>query len=708
MPPSIPGPPAAATVFTLEEATIETIQSAMAAGVLSSVELTVLYLNRILAYDANGMRLNSIPVLNPQVLAEAAAADRLRARGIVLSALHGVPFTVKDSYQVEGLTLACGSPAFAKLVATEDSFVVGRIRAAGGVLVGKTNMPPLAAGGMHRGVYGRAESPYNAEYLTAAWASGSSNGAGTSTAANFAVFGLGTETTSSGRSPASNNGLVAYTPSRGLLSLRGNWPLYPIRDVVVPMTRTVEDLFALLDVLVVTDPITAGDFWREQTTVELPSVESVRPCRYGDLANPDALRGKRIGVPTMYIGKDYSGSAAFSVRPSILALWERAAQDLRALGATLVEVDFEPMHNYEEDRVSSAGPVERGLLPVQWWRFCDYATAVAGPSMEFSRLSPLCWERFVRANGDPALSSWRDIDLTQVFPHPEDSVDARRFGPYRSFEALRTALVDSDESPFDLPGLDDALAGAERLRKVDFEDWLAAAGLDALVFPAGPDIGRADSDVNETSYTHANSNGVRSSNTNMMLRHLGIPSVSVSMGIMADTGMPVNLTFIGPAYSDSDLLSYGYAYERATRRRRPPTRVPPLAGETIVPRAALPPADRADTTAPAVTLSARLRPDGDVLDVDGTVSTAQGPAELRVYVNGRRLAVDVRDDQWSAAVRTSAFTQPRVSLAERLTVLVLAKDAVGNAAAALEQVELPTPPAGPEPPRRFVRPSSQP
>jgi len=196
-------------------------------------------LNRIYAYDRNGIKLDSIPVLNPNALQEAARADLLRARGKHLGRLHGVPFTVKDSYKVKGLTVAAGSPVFAALIANEDAFTVQKIREAGGVLLGKTNMPPLANGGMQRGVYGRAESPYDAAYLTAAWASGSSNGSGTSTAANFAAFGMGEETVSSGRSPASNNALVAYTPSRGLISIRGNWPLFPIRDVVVPHTRTV-------------------------------------------------------------------------------------------------------------------------------------------------------------------------------------------------------------------------------------------------------------------------------------------------------------------------------------------------------------------------------------------------------------------------------------------------------------------------------------
>jgi amidase len=121
-------------------------------------------------------------------------------------------------------------------------------------------MPPMAAGGMQRGVYGRAESPYNVNYLTAAFASGSSNGSATATGASFGLFGMGEETISSGRSPASNNGLVTYTPSRGVISIRGNWPLFPTCDTVAPHTRTVDDMFTILDVIVAKDTNTVGDF----------------------------------------------------------------------------------------------------------------------------------------------------------------------------------------------------------------------------------------------------------------------------------------------------------------------------------------------------------------------------------------------------------------------------------------------------------------
>ena len=262
-------------VFDVVEASIADLCDALDAGRVTSVQLVAAYLERIARFDRHGEHLNSVPVLSSRVFDDAKASDDRRATGGSLGRLDGIPYTVKDSFAVEGQTLAAGSPAFKELVANADSFAVARLRAGGAIVLGRTTMPPMANGGMQRGLYGRAESPYNRNFLTAAFASGSSNGSGTATASSFCTFGLGEETWSSGRAPASNNGLVAYTPSRGVISVRGNWPLVPTMDVVVPHTRSVADLLEVLDVLVVDDPDPTGDFWRTQQWVDLPPAVGV-------------------------------------------------------------------------------------------------------------------------------------------------------------------------------------------------------------------------------------------------------------------------------------------------------------------------------------------------------------------------------------------------------------------------------------------------
>jgi amidase len=549
--------------FTVVEASIAQLTAALESGVVTSVDLVTEYLDRIARYDHAGIRLNAVPILNPEALAEAETSDARRAAGRALGPLDGIPYTAKDSYKVRGLTVAAGSPAFEHLVATDDAFTIARLRAAGAVLIGLTNMPPMANGGMQRGVYGRAESPYNADYLTAAFGSGSSNGSGTATAASFAAFGLGEETWSSGRAPASNNALVAYTPSRGVISVRGNWPLVPTMDVVVPHTRSVDDLLAVLETIVADDTEPRGDFWRVQPWVPIPRASEVRPESYSTLRDSDALRGRRLGVPRMYINKDTEATTPIATRPSVVALWEAARRALEALGAEVVEVDLPVVSNYEKDRPGTQTMFDRGLVPAGF------------AESELWELSMLAWNDFLAANDDPQLHALADVDGARIFPHPEGALPDR-YGDYdfdladyvtRARERGITELAD-------IPFVREGLEGLEATRRIDFEDWLAGLELDAIVFPAVADVGRADSDVNPASADDAWRNGTWVANGNLVPRHLGIPTVTVPMGLMDDIRMPVGLTFAGRAYSDNDLLRFAFAYEQATHLRSAPPRTP--------------------------------------------------------------------------------------------------------------------------------------
>ncbi|WP_417563846.1 amidase [Microbacterium sp.] len=564
-------------MFDVVEASISDLRAALESGATTSVELVRAYLARIDAYDAPGTAtaLNAVVVRNPEALHEAAASDARRARGESLGPLDGIPYTAKDSYLVRGLTAAAGSPAFASLVAQRDAFTIERLRAGGAVCLGLTNMPPMANGGMQRGVYGRAESPYNADFLTSAFGSGSSNGSGTATAASFAAFGLGEETWSSGRAPASCNALCAYTPSRGVISVRGNWPLVPTMDVVVPHTRTMADLFEVLEVIVADDPDTRGDFWRAQPWVTIPDASTVRPASYRALA-PAELAGKRFGVPRMYINADpeagtgtpggIGGSTGQRVETAddVVALWQAARADLEAAGAEVVEVDFPAVTNYEGDRAGAPTIATRGFVSPEYLH------------REIVDLSAWAWEDFLAANGDPALSSLVAVDGAQIFPQPAGALPDRYTGfdddiasypaqvrehPYRSFT--------------DIPHLDE-VRGLEQTRRVDLEEWMDAARLDAVVFPAMADIGSADMDVNPESADAGWRNGVWVANGNLVPRHLGIPTVTVPMGAMAGTGMPVGLTFAGRAYDDTALLALAAAFEATGDRRTSPPRTPRL------------------------------------------------------------------------------------------------------------------------------------
>ncbi|WP_024355426.1 amidase [Leucobacter chironomi] len=552
--------------FELIEASIDDVLGALRRGEITSTWLTERYLARIEAYDRGAEGLHAIVVANPEALAQAAESDRRYAAGEA-RALEGVPFTVKDSYMVEGLTVASGSPAFQNLVAQWDAFSVAKLREAGAVLIGKTNMPPMADGGMQRGVYGRAENPYNRDYLAAAYASGSSNGSGVSTAANLAVFGMGEETVSSGRSPASNNGLCAYTPSWGVLSIRGNWPLFPARDVVVPHTRSMPDMLRLLDVLVQDDPITRGDFWRNQDVVALPKPSEHRPASYLDVADPAALAGKRFAAPKMYLGQDPAFPIA--VRPSVLALWEQAKARLESLGAEVVVTDFPLIEQYEGDRPGQENVGALGVLPEGWME------------TEFSDFLAFGWDDFLKANGDPAIPELAVVDPDQIFPQPPGTLPDR-YEEVEDYENRYRETVAYAQrgipDPRERADFADGLRALVQLRGDLFERWLAENSFDGVVFPANADVAREDAERDLDAADHAWSNGVFFSNGNYALRHLGIPTVTVAMGVMSDTGVPVGLTFAGAAYDDPALLGYATAFEGggSGTLRQPPASTPAL------------------------------------------------------------------------------------------------------------------------------------
>ncbi|NYG37496.1 amidase [Janibacter alkaliphilus] len=562
------------------EAGIARLRAALEAGEVTAEGLLDAYLARIAAYDQGGIRLNALVVLDPGARDAARAADARRAAGESLGPLDGIPYTAKDSYLATGLTCAAGSPAFAELVATRDAFAIERLRAAGAVLVGLTNMPPMANGGMQRGVYGRAESPYSADHLTAPFASGSSNGSGTATAASLAAFGLAEETWSSGRGPASNNGLCAYTPSRGVISVRGNWPLVPSMDVVVPHTRTMADLLEVLDVVVADDPDTTCDLWRLQPWVPIPAASQVRPASYPALAErgSGALAGARLGLPGMYADADPEAGTGedpgiggptgqpIETRRSVLDLLAAMRADLEAAGAEVVDVDLPVVSRYEGDRPGMPTIATRGLVPPEYLE------------VEMWELSMWGWDGFLRANGDPALDRLADVDGPQIFPPPTGALPDR----YGSLDldvaeyVTRAREQGVVQDPTTLPHLEAGLRGLEETRRVDLEEWMDELGLDALIFPAVADVGRADADTDEESARLAWRNGTWVANGNLVPRHLGIPTVTVPMGVMADIGMPVGLTLAGRAYDDTALLTLGCAVEATRPRRLSPPRTPPL------------------------------------------------------------------------------------------------------------------------------------
>jgi amidase len=342
-------------------------------------------------------------------------------------------------------------------------------------------------------------------------------------------------------------------------------------DVVVPYARSMADLLEVLQVIVADDPDPRGDLWRLQQWIALPKAGDVRPAAYGALhSEPGLLQGRRFGVPRMYINADPDAGTGTTpsitgpcgerihTRPSVIALWEAARRDLEAAGAEVVEVDFPMVSNYEGDRPGAPNVLTRGLVTPEFLH------------QELWDLSAWAFDDFLAANGDPKLNRLADVDGPRIFPHDPGTLPNREGDTHIGMEEY-VEIAKRGITPWqDTPGLEAALRGLEETRRIDLEAWMDELGLDAVIFPAVADVGPADADVNPASADLAWSNGVWVANGNLTIRHLGVPTVTVPMGTMADIGMPVGLTFAGRAYDDNRLLSLASAFEATGARRTAP------------------------------------------------------------------------------------------------------------------------------------------
>lgn len=302
-----------------QELSIADIMRGYQSGEISSEALTRYYLQRIQTLDQQ-TGVNAVVTLNPDALADAIAADQQRAAGNGTGALHGVPMLIKDNIDVKGLPTTGGSLALKHNIASSDAFLVAQLRAAGAIIVGKTNMAEWAFSPnvTVSSVAGMTRNPYNLLHTTA----GSSGGTGAGVAANFAVAGIGTDTGNSIRGPSSHNALVGIRSTMGLTSRMGVIPLYLRNDIAGPMARSVADAATILQVIATADPADPAIRHRPDNVDR----------NYLQALNTDALQGARIGVMRYY-------TQQASIDPAVLPLFEQALADLRAQGAVLVE-DF--------------------------------------------------------------------------------------------------------------------------------------------------------------------------------------------------------------------------------------------------------------------------------------------------------------------------------------------------------------------------------
>jgi Asp-tRNA(Asn)/Glu-tRNA(Gln) amidotransferase A subunit family amidase len=514
--------PAVDTEIDVVELTIADVQKGFAEGRFTSELLTAAHLKRIERYEPY---YNAFTFMNPDALADARAIDARRAAGEKLGPLAGVPVVVKEAMDMVGLPSTAGwAPLSSRaggfdLMPGTDAPVVARLRAAGAVILGKTNIPAFSYDGARANTSwdGPTFNAVNRDICPGA----SSSGTATAIAASFAVVGLAEETGGSIQNPGAAQSLVSVKPTFALVPNTGVAPLAgSTRDVVGPHARTVWDAAVLLDVL-------AGYSPEDPKTVA--AIGNVPAGGYTSKLAPRALYGKRLGLYG-------AGWRKTPITPETAALYGTALEELRDLGAELVDDPFAGTE-FSALAMGDGGFDPRGL-----------------ESMAHD------FENFLRRMG-PGAAATSFAALKAMLPS-----DPFAEGGALYLLAQRPALAESLKDPTVPPDLDEFLAAREAYLKV-FNAVMDEHKLDGLVFPQseGPLPG-----IFETTEYPAT--------TVSEINIAGLPGVTVPAGQFAN-GSPFALIFVGKMWSEAELLGFAFDYEQASRHRIVPELVETAYGE---------------------------------------------------------------------------------------------------------------------------------
>lgn len=492
------------------ELTVADVQQGFAEGRFTSEELTQAHLDRIARYEPY---YNAFTFMSPDALADARAADARRAAGTVLGPLDGVPVVIKEAMDMVGLPSTGGWAPLSSaaggfdLMPGYDAPVVARLKAAGAVILGKTNIPAFSFDGARANTSWDGPT-YNA--VNRAIAPGaSSSGTGTAISASFAVVGLAEETGGSIQNPGAAQSLISVKPSFALIPNTGVAPLAgSTRDVVGPHARTVRDAALLLDVL-------AGYTPADPKTVA--AIGNLPEGGYTALLSDTALEGKRLGLYG-------AGWRTKPVAEETARLYAGAIEELKLRGAVLVEDPF-------------AGT--------------EFSSLAQGPGFDSRGLESIIhdFENFLRRMG-PGAAATSYKALAAMLPSDPFGEDGLLGGLRKGSAVLRRSL----EDPSLPPDLSEFLAVRTAYLKL-FNQVMADHRLDGLVFPQseGPLPGIFD----KAEYL---------ATTVSEINIAGLPGVTVPAGQYGN-GAPFALIFVGKMWSEAELLGYAFDYEQATRHR---------------------------------------------------------------------------------------------------------------------------------------------
>lgn len=510
-----------ASALDLTSATVAEINAEFAKGTLTSEKLTEFYLARIAAYDKQGPTINAVIMLNPKALDLARTLDAERKAGKIRGPLHGIPVVLKDNYDTFDLPTTGGSQLLKGSIPPDDAFVVKKLRDAGAIILAKLNLSEFASGGGAPNGFssmgGQTRNPHDLSKGPA----GSSGGTGAAIAAAFGQIGMGTDTGGSIRGPSSANGTVGLKPTRGLLSRDGIIPLALSLDTGGPMARSVYDIAVSLGVMTGVDQ--ADD--ATKTSIGKSYTDYTQFLKVG------ALKGARIGV-----ARDFFGQSEETDK-----VMEASIAKLKELGATVVDVRF-PAYFMQGRRAMSTFGTEFKAQIAQY-----LSTLKPGYPRTLAEL--------VAKAEDPATG--------YTSPWKRDSMK----------RTLETALELNDPTYQVIVNEGYALVRATVLAV------LAKDKLDALVYPTSPrparEIGTGTLGGRGEGGGETGAAAAATASPSSIANQTGFPDLIVPAGMTSD-GLPVTISFFGPAYSEPKLLAYGYDFEQATHAIALPKTTPKL------------------------------------------------------------------------------------------------------------------------------------
>jgi amidase len=496
---------ARAQSFDLEEATLTDLSTGFQSGRFTSRSVSEWYLARIDSHDKKGPKVNSVIELNPDALAIADSLDRERTAKGPRGPLHGVPVLIKDNIDTaDRMTTTAGSLALEGSIAARDAAVAERLRAAGAVILGKTNLSEWAnfrSTHSISGWSGRGRQTLN-PYALDRNPSGSSSGSGAAVSAGFCAVAVGTETDGSVTAPASANGLVGIKPTVGLVGRSGIIPISHSQDTAGPLARTVRDAAILLGAMAGNDP-------RDHAT---NAAAGKYPQDFTKFLDPHGLKDARLGVERKFFGANAASDR----------LIEECLAEMKRQGAVLVDPANLPSHGkYDDDELE--------VLLYEFKADLNAYLAALGPKARVHSLADVI--AFNRAH------------VREEMPYFEQEImeRAEKKGPLteKAYLAARAKCV--------------------RLSRAEGIDALIAKyKLDAIVAPTA-----APAPLNDFVLGDAN---LPSCTTPAAVA--GYPHITVPAGFVR--GLPVGISFFGPAFSEPVLLKIAYAFEQATKARRPP------------------------------------------------------------------------------------------------------------------------------------------